>query len=84
MKIGNKVEKNVTRKKVIESINNLLGIQLENYIVKKKKKTRNFIFIDITDLDENIINEIKRIGNQYKLYTTELNGKNELALKYKN
>jgi len=84
MKIGNKVEKNVTRKKVIESINNLLGIQLENYIVKKKKKTRNFIFIDITDLDENIINEIKRIGNQYKLYTTELNGRNELALRYKN
>ena len=66
MKIGNKVEKNVTRKKVIESINNLLGIQLENYIVKKKKKTRNFIFIDITDLDENIINEIMEVINHYE------------------
>jgi len=52
----------------------LLGIEIENYIVKTKIKPRKFIFIDITDLNENIINEIKRIGNQYKLYDVEKNG----------
>lgn len=71
------------RQNIIDTINHLLGIEIENYIVKTKIKPRKFIFIDITDLNENIINEIKRIGNQYKLYDVEKNGQNEISLTIK-
>ena len=77
-------KKTYTRSEIIQKIKKAVNLDISPYVIGKNIKSRNYIFLNTTNMLKQDIREIVRFGWEYKLYTVEDAGIKQIAINFKN